>query len=367
MIRSLAHLLDTDPGFRAERIVTAQVALPDTRYGDDSQRVGFYDALIERLQNSPGIEAAAIGWAFPFSDQVRDSAPFDRPGQAPPAGPQAPEQHAEFRIVSADYFRTMNIPLVAGRTFSDADLAGSPLVVLIDEFLAERHFRGEDPVGRQLRQFRGPATIVGVVGRVDHSEVGEAPKEVIYYHHRQLAPPWTGLAARAAMDPSAAVELMRVAVRELDPELPLYDVATMEQRVQRSLGDRRLALGALGAFAAIALLLAVLGVYGVMRYSAAQRLREIGVRVALGAKPEQILRMVLRQGLAITGLGIVIGLAAALVATRSMEGLLYGVDPRDPVTFAAVPVLLVFVALLACYVPARRAARADPMSVLRAE
>jgi putative ABC transport system permease protein len=365
MIRSLAQLLGTDAGFRAEQLVTAQVTLPNASYGERAQRTAFVDALLERLQGTPGVQGAAAGWALPFSDQIRDSSPFQLPGT--PADPDGPERHADTRIASADYFRVLGIPLLAGRTFDTRDEAGSDIVAIIDEQMARQFFPGEDPVGRQIVHAMGPATIIGVVGSVRHDELAEPRKATVYYHIRQIPIGNLAIAVRSTLDQAAVVPMLRAAVRELDPALPLYDVATMQQRVSRSLGARQLAVGALGGFAGLSLLLAMLGVYGVMRYSTNQRTREIGIRVALGALPADVLRMVVRQGMVLIAGGLALGLTAALLLTRLMEGLLYGVGARDPLTFLAVPLLLTLVALAACWLPARRASQTDPMIALRAE
>lgn len=366
MIRSLARLLDTDPGFTPERLVTAQIALPRWRYEQTAERAAFYDALLERLRNTPGIEVAALGSPRPFSNQIRDSGPIELPGR-PPAGPGEPERHAEYRVVSDDYFRTFGIPILAGRPLGSEEQVGAPRRIVVDEHFAELFFPGEEPIGREIVQFGQTATIVGVAGRVQHSQLGEDSKALIYYHYRQAGSPEFGLAVRTRLEPAAAIGLIRAAIAEVDPDIPVYDIATMEQRIRRSLGDRRFAMGALGAFAAVSLLLAMLGVYGVMRYSTTQRTREIGVRVALGATRESVLRMVIAQALVITGIGVVIGLGAALALSRFMDGLVFGITARDPVTFALVPVLVIVVAAAAAYLPARRAADVHPMEALRVE
>lgn len=366
MIRSLARLLDTDPGFAPERLVTAQIALPASRYPQPAQQAAFYDALLERLRSTPGIEMAALAWSMPFSDQFRDSAPVGLPDR-PPAGPGDPERHAEYRVVSDDYFRAFRIPILAGRALGPEERAGGPVGIVVDEYFAELFFPGEDPIGREVQQFGRTATIVGVAGKVHHTELGEPPKALVYYHYRQSFRNEIGLAIRTYAEPAAALGLVRAAIAEVDADVPLYDIATMEQRIRRSLGDRRLAMGALGAFAAVSLLLAMLGVYGVMRYSTNQRTREIGVRVALGATRESVLRMVIRQALVITVIGVAIGLGAAFALTRFMEGMVYGITARDPVTFALVPIGVILVAAVAAYLPARRAADVHPMEALRSE
>jgi len=367
MIRTLGHLLDTSPGFNAGRLVTAQVALPGSRYASVPSQTAFYDALLERLRAVPGIEGATLVWALPFSTQIRDSSPFEIAGR--PTREGEPQRHAEYRVVDGDYFRTMGIPVLRGRTFDARDAFGSPggQVALIDETFASQFFPKEDPVGQEIQHARGPARVIGVVGRVHHGEIGEPAKALAYYHFRQTWSAQMALVVRTSLEPTAAATLLRSTVREIDPGLPLYGVATMEQRIQYSLGNRRLAMVALAGFSALALLLATLGVYGVVAYRTAQRTGEIGLRMALGATRGQVLHLIVRQGMRMTTLGVVIGLGAALALTRLIEGILYGVSARDPLTFALVTSLLAVAALAATLVPARHAARVDPALTLRSD
>ena len=365
MIRSLTGLIRTDPGFRPDGVMTAQVALPDSRYPDVERQAAFLDALVERLRGTPGIEAAAVGWPLPFSDQLRDSAPFTLPGRAARTG--GPELHAEYRVVSADYFRTLGIPLLRGRTFGASERAGAPMAVLVDETFAQRFFPGEDPVGREIEHAMGPATIVGVVGSVHDAEIGAPGEPTTYYHHAQAQIPWMAIAVRTSLPSAPAAEAIRAAVREGDPQLPVYDVAAMEARIRHSLGGRRLAAAGLGAFAGVSLLLAVLGLYGLMRYSTRQRTREIGIRMALGARSRDVVRSVVRRGLVLVAAGLALGLGGALLLTRLIAGLLYGVRPTDPATILSVAALLLATGFAASWLAARRAARVDPIVALRAE
>jgi putative ABC transport system permease protein len=367
MIRSLERLLDTDIGFGPGEVVAAQVALPASKYNNVPKQTAFYHAVLDRLRAMPGVAAASVGWALPFSDQIGDSSTFEIVGR--PMKPGEPERHAEYRVVSGDYFRTMGIPLLRGRTFEVSDYLQSPSghVVLIDEYFATQFFPGEDPVGRQIRHARGPATISGVVGNVAQRQIGEARKAVSYYHFQQT---WSGsmaIVVRSSVDAAAVGSLIRTGVREVDPELPVYDIATMEQRVQRSVGDRRLAVRALSGFAGLSLLLATLGVYGVIGYTTQRRTQEIGIRMALGANAGEVVRMVVREGMLMAGLGILIGLGAALALTRLMAGILFGVGAHDPVTFVVVTSLIATVTLLSTVLPARHAAHVEPVLALRAE
>jgi predicted permease len=364
-VRSLAGLLDTGPGFRPGGVVTAQVALPDSRYGGVPQQAAFIDAVLLRLHGMRVIEAAGAGWALPFSDQIRDSSPFTVQGREAVAG--QPELHAEYRVVSGTYFQAMGIPLLRGRTFGDADGQNAPTAVLVDEHFAKRFFPGEDPVGRQIEHARGPATIVGVVGSVSHAELGAPPEPVTYYHYRQTETPWAALVVRSGLTPAAAADAIRAAVREVDPQLPVYDVATMEGRIANSLSGRRLAALGMGAFAALSLFLALLGVYGVMEYSTRQRTREIGIRMALGARPAAIVRSVAGRGAALVGTGLLCGLGGALMLGRLISGLLYGVRPTDPTTFVVVGTLMLATGVAAAWLAARHAARVEPVVALQTD
>jgi predicted lysophospholipase L1 biosynthesis ABC-type transport system permease subunit len=240
-------------------------------------------------------------------------------------------------------------------------------VTLIDEQFARQFFPGEDPVGQEIVHGMGRATIIGVVGRVDTRSLGEPPKATAYYSVHQSG--WRNMAVvvRSALEPTALAGLLRGAVRELDPELPVYDLQTMEERVSRSLSAHHLATAAIGGFAALSLILSVLGIYGVMRYSTNQRTREIGIRMALGAEPGEVVGMVVRQGMTLAALGLAGGLLAALALTRFLTGLLFGISAYDPLTYAAVTMLLAAIAWATCWLPARRATRVDPMIALRAE
>jgi putative ABC transport system permease protein len=366
MVRTLAQLLGADPGFVPENVTTAQVSVAGATYDTPAKRLAFFDAVMERLRALPGVDAAALVWGLPFSGQG-DSSPFDIPGR--PARPGEPERHAEARMVSPGYFRAMGVPLLRGADFDGSEQPGSPFVAVIDETFAKQFFPDQDPVGREITGYFGdPATIIGVAGRVDHREVGDRPKAIAYYSYRHQ--PWLGwrsLVVRSELPVGAVTELMRTAVADIDPNVPVYDVQTMAGRIERSLGPRRLAMLALGAFAVLSALLASLGVYGVMRYTTSQRTHEIGIRMAVGARPRDVLGLVIRQGLAATTVGLVGGFLAALALTRLMAGMLFGVSPHDPATFVAATVLLAAIAVLATYLPARRATLVDPVEALRTE
>ena len=365
MVRSLARLLDTDPGFNPASTVTMQVSPPSTRYSW-SRRAALYQQLLQQLRALPGVEVAAFTATLPFSDMGLDSSPFSVPG-APPL-PDGQQRHANAIPVSPDYFRAMGIPLLRGRDFTDADGPGAAPVVIVDQQLAKQYFPGEDPVGRVINHFGEGLTIIGVASSIYQSELGAPYKAVVYYPLFQQAFPTAGIVIKTGLDPSVIVPAVRSAIGAIDPLLPIYDVARMPARVERSLGARRLAVTVLGAFAAVALLLAMLGTYGVLSYSTSQRTRELGIRMALGAQPGDVVTMVLRNGLTLAAIGLAIGALVYIgIGGRVLSALLYGVGARDPLTLAAGMLILAAAALLACWIPARRAAAVDPAVTLRLE
>lgn len=367
MIRTLSRLMETDLGFASENIATVKIEVPRSSYSGMDSRHAFFTTLLERVRVLPGVESAALMWGLPFSDES-DSSPFSVPGHSPREG--EPERHAEARFVSPELFATLRIPLLKGRDFSPEDRQNTVPVVIIDETFAEQFFPGEDPVGKQIAHYMGDvtSTVIGVARRVDHDEIADAPKATAYYSILQH--PFIGSASvvtRSTLPSGAVTGSVRATIRALDANLAAYDIQTMEARIERSLAPRRLAMLALGTFAGLSLLLTSLGVYGVMRYTTQQRNQEIGILVALGAQPRDIVGLVVRQGVAMSLLGAVIGIIAALGLTRLMTGILFGISPQDPATFAAVAALLVGVTILASWLPARQASLTDPAAALRAE
>jgi predicted permease len=361
LIRSLALLLATDPGFKPTHVLTFRVALPSYQ---EAQRVGFFDQLMPRLAALPGVEAAGAISDLPFGEG-RNSSPFKIEGK--PVGPGEPERHADMRFVQGDYFQTVGIPVRRGRSFAPEDRHGSPWVVMIDESLAKQYFGSEDPIGRSISQ--GPtATIIGVVGAIKHGDLTEADKPTVYYSYSQA--PWYSslyLTLRTERETGGLLAEAKSKIAELDGKLPVYDVEPMQERVDRSLGARRLAMLVLTGFAGLALLLALLGVYGVLSYSTSRRTHEVGIRMALGALQGDVVRMVLGSGLVLAGAGLAVGLAAFLLLARTLRTILYGVTPHDLLTIVAGTLLLLLCAIIAAYLPARRAARVDPVKALREE
>jgi putative ABC transport system permease protein len=364
LIRSLSLLLGIDPGFKASHVLTFSLALPSATYREGSQKAGFFEDITARIAALPGIESVGAISDLPFGGG-ENSSTFTIVGK--PVDPGQPERHADMRFVQGDYFKTLGIPLIRGRWFGPEDHNGSAMVSVIDESLARQYFGTEDPVGKALNQ--GPtSTIIGVVGTVKHNQLDESDLPVIYYTYSQA--PWYStlyLTVRTQQDAPSLMQLAKAKVAEIDKNLPVYDVSPLQQRVDKTLGTRRLAMAVLSVFAVVALLLALLGVYGVLSYSTSRRAHELGIRMALGAVPGDLIRMVLGSGLALTLVGLAVGLAGFLVLARLLSTVLYGVTPRDPVTIVAGVAVLASGAILAAYIPARRAARVDPVEALREE
>jgi predicted permease len=367
LLRSFTQLVGTDPGFRVERVVSARLNLPPARYDKPGATVRFEEQLLEGVAGLPGVQSVAAVSHPPFS--YADKWPFALEGQT------APEQRlsADNRAVSPNYYEVMGIPLRRGRIFTEHDRLEQPGVVIINEAMARRTWAGEDPIGKRIvvyiagREF--PVTVVGVVGDSRQLDLEQAVAPEMNFPMAQMAQVLRrfNLIVRAKAEPLDLVPAIRAEVGKLDSQLPLYNVATMQAAVDQTVSVRRFALCLLGIFAAVALLLAVSGIYGVLAHSVAQRTSEIGVRMALGAAPADVLRLIFGQGgkLALTGIGI--GLIASYLLTQFLRTLLYVVNPTDPLTFAAVAVVLLVTVLLACWIPARRASRVDPIVALRSE
>lgn len=361
--RSLARLAAADPGFRPEQVLTAEFVLPFATYGTGGPREAALARVLERMQGAPGVTAAALSAFLPFAGGT-DSRPFTVVGRAPAPGGVPP--HAAYNVVSEDYFRTLGIALQRGRTFTRNDDAHAAPVVIVDEQLAREFFPGENPVGRHIKQM-DDAEIIGVVASVARSDLGEQRKALIYTPLQQSTVVGAVLAVRSTLPPAALAGLVRRAVAEVDPQVPVYGLRTMVDRVDESVGGRRLAAWALGGFAGAALVLAALGLYGVLSYVVAQRARELGVRAALGAAPGDLTRMVVGGGARLAAAGAVAGGLLYLVAQRGLASLLYGVGAADPATLVGGVGTLGVIVLAACWLPARRAARVDPAVALRAE
>ena len=364
LLKSFAKLQNVNPGFEAQNVLTAQIAIPAARYPDAAARRAFWARVLDRARAIPGVSAAAATSNVPFNGMVSTGS-YAIVGRTQAAGEAAP--HGRQEVVGGDYFKAMRIPLVAGRFFGDADTSDAPPVCIIDEYLAKKYFAGASPLGQQIQ--RGSTarfTIVGVVGTINSIDLGQpVTKERIYYPATQQGLGSMALVLKTGLDPQSIVPQVRAAVRAIDPEQPIADVRTMEEWMSRSLQNRRANMMLLTVFGAVALVLSAVGIYGVLAFGVAQRIREFGIRQALGGDRSSILRLVLAQGLKTAGAGVVLGLAASIVLARFLQSLLFEVAPRDPVVFAGVAIVLFTVAIAACYIPALRATRVDPMIALR--
>jgi putative ABC transport system permease protein len=366
LIKSFVRLQEVNPGFSSERVLTAQLSLPATRYPDAAARRAFWARLLEKVRALPGVNAAGLTSNVPFNGNVA-SGSYSIVGYTPPQGDAQP--HGRQEVIGGDYFRAMQIPIVAGRSFTDADSADSPQVVVIDQFLVKRYFADKSPIGQQIQR-GGPTsprlTIVGVAGTINSIDLGEpVAKERIYYPVTQAARPSMALVVKGQVDPNALVAQVRSAVVSIDSEQPIADVRTMDEWLARSLEGRRSPMLLLALFGGVALVLSAIGIYGVLAFGVAQRAREFGIRQALGADRRAILSLVLKQGLRSAGAGIVLGLIGSLALTRYLQTLLFGVGAHDIPVYAGVTLLLLTVATAACYIPARRATAVDPTVALR--
>jgi len=365
LTRSFMRLMTVDPGFRAENVVAAQFSLPSNRYGDGAQRRNAVDALLEKARAIPGAKHVGVTTYLPFSGNnnssvfVIDGRPL-APGELPPV--------PGWNTISSGYLQAMGIPLLAGRGFSDSDGPDSPRVILVDQFMARKYWPNDSPIGSKMREIEGKDTftIVGVVGSVKTGDLAEQnPVGQVYFHYKQNAPGNMHVVLRGETDKTPLTNALRGALAQVAPEVALFDTKSMPERVETSLLNRRAAMALCLIFAGLALLLAAVGIYGVLAYSVAQRTREIGIRMALGANARDVLQMVLGQGAKVTGVGLVIGAAGAFLLTRVMASMLFEVKPHDPLVFLATGALLGAVALIASFIPSLRAVWIHPSEALR--
>jgi predicted permease len=373
LIRSFVRLQQVDPGFQPRGVLAMLISLPPNKYSDQPRRATFDRQLLEQLRALPGVKSAATNTSLPMSGW-NQSGSFRIEGRTVAPNESAP--HGARWMPSEDYFQTMGIPLIKGRYFDARDTADAPGVAVIDETLARKYWPGEDPVGKRISFERtGPdgqqpvwREVVGLVAHVRNEGLEGESRGQYYVPYAQRANNTDiFVVLRTDGDPSSLAPAVRGAIASVDGDLPVYRVTTMEKMVSDSLSQRRFSMFLFGVFAALALALAVVGLYGVMSYGVAQRTHEIGLRMALGAQRSDVLRMVVGQGMLVVAVGLAVGLAAAVGLTYLMSSLLFGVSFTDPLTYAGIAVLLASVALVASYIPARRATKVDPMVALRYE
>jgi putative ABC transport system permease protein len=366
LIRSFVKLLKVDPGYGAENLLTARLP-PLSRYSERLQRVQFYDQVLPRLAALPGVAAVGATSHLPLTG-YNYGARLRVEGRVPQQGEREPD--APVASVNPEYFRTMGIGLRAGRVFNDGDTQDAPSVALLNETLARQLFPNEDALGKRLNVADAGAewtTIIGVANDVRHHGLDREIEPAVYLCYRQMPRPEMALLLRGSVEPTALAPALRKVVQEVDPTLPIYEVMTMRERLARSVAARRFNLLLLGGFAALALVLAGVGVYGVIAYVVTERRHEVGIRMALGAQSADVVLLFIKQGMKLVLLGVALGALGAFASTRMMESLLFGVSATDTLTFAVITLLLASVALLACWIPARRATKVDPMITLRCD
>jgi putative ABC transport system permease protein len=370
MVRSFAELRRIDVGFESKNILTARLSLPANEYPEAPAIADFYARLVSRVEGLPGVQSVGAVRLLPLTGTMGDwSISIEGRPMQPGDNP-----HGDWQVVTPGYFETMGLDLVEGRFLGPTDRADALPVVVVNETMANEYWPGEGALGKRFRM-GGPEapwfTIVGVVRDVRHSSVTEAPRTEMYHQHDQFrlatgfTPNAMTLVMRVAGDPLALVAPLRAELRAMDPNVPLADIASMEQVTSRALSEPRFITLLLGFFATAALALAAIGIYGVISYGVTQRTHEIGIRMALGADRHRVVRMILKSGAGAVMVGIAAGVAGSVLMTNVMERMLYGVSRLDAATFVAVPLILAAVAVVACLIPARRAAGVDPLVALR--
>ena len=365
MIRSVMRIREVGPGLRTQNLLTAKLTLPRQKYTDVESTSAFYQQVLERLNHLPGVQSAALISHLPI-EEMGTNASVSVEGKTYPPN-ESPI--VEFRVVSEDYFHTADIPLLRGRVFNKQEGDDKRPVIVINETMAKQIWPGEDPIGKQLKD-DVPLTVIGVVGDVKNYGLLQKPAPELYAPYR-LKNFWPDLhwdvrlMVRSSLDNSDLTAAVRREVQAVDPAQPIYAVQTMNLVIENTVRDKSVNTTLLSVFAGVSLLLAMIGVYGVMSYTVAQHTREIGIRMALGARPRSILKLIMGRGAVLVSIGVVVGVLASFGLTRFIENMLFGVTPTDPLTFVAIVAILGVVALLACLIPAQRAMRVDPIVVLR--
>ena len=369
LVSSFIRLSRQEAGFRSDRVWTGGIGLPPAKYPDPASREHFAQRLQTELQISPGVEAVSIVDAVPLSGNF-SAAPYARADGNPV--PVSERQLGLTRSVTPGYFRTLGIPLISGRDFTEQDKFDQPLVVILSNSTAKKLFPNENPIGHQMLfgtdNGNGlSAEVVGVAGDVRSRQLAKAPDVEFYRPWPQRSTPFLNVLVRSATKPEATAGIVRAALSKIDNGLPILQPSTLDAIVTQSLGQERLTMTLLGVFAGIALLLAVVGIYGAVAYTVEQRTGEIGVRMALGARTSDVLDLVVRQGMTPVILGLIIGLAGTFAVGRLLAAQLYQISPYNPFLLGATAIVLVLAALLACLIPARRATLVDPIQALRTE
>ncbi len=370
LIRSFVRVRDVNPGFNPRNVLTLELTMTGQRYTDKNAVISAYRELWQRLEMLPGVTSAGAVTSLPLS-QMFAWGPITVEGRVSPPGEKF--INADTRMVSGHYFRAMEIPLRAGRLFTDDDVASKPRVALVDDYMARQLWPDQDPIGKRfhigaISETDSPwITVVGVVGRVKQYTLDADSRIAFYLPQTQYPTRAMNVVMRSSNNPVALARAVKQQIHQLNPDLPLYNVSSMQERFDNSLARRRFTMLVLGTFAAISLGLAVIGIYGLIAYLVGQGSREVGIRLALGATRSNIMALIVRGGMALALWGVAIGIGGALVVGRLMRSLLFGVGVNDTATFVAVPLLLAGIAFIASYIPARRASRIDPSTSLRCE
>jgi len=370
LINSFFRLRNLDPGFRSDHLLAMKVNLSEMKYPDRERRAAFFDEVMRRVRELPGVQSAAVAGNLPLTYNG-DSMSISVEGVPDPPPGQQPD--VVYRAIGPGYFVTMGIPMVRGRDFTDQDTGESKDAVVISEKTAQHFWPGQDPIGKRLKPGSSTSNspwreVIGIVKDVRQNDFIASPKMQMYLTYRQLKNvAANALVVRTSIEPMSLAAPVRNAIWSVDKDQTVADIDTMDHIVAEAVARQRFSMLLLGLFAALALLLASIGIYGVMSYSVAQRTREIGIRIALGARRTDVLQMTVKQGLKLVGAGMLLGLLAAILLTRVMASLLFGISATDPITFIGISVVLLAVAILASYVPALRATKVDPIVALRAQ